>query len=91
MVQTPLTLLVYHCCQLKSSFDPKTRKKPRMVAKMTILPVETSAHAPQAICKHKQRFHMNSKCLSRYFKYSYNSGDLQLQLAQRRWAGQKLR
>lgn len=39
----------YHCCQLKSSFDPKTKKNPRMVAKITTLPVNTSAHAPQAI------------------------------------------
>lgn len=52
-VQTkpPLPLTFYHCCQLKSSLDPKTRKKPRMVAKITTLPVSTSAHAPQAICR----------------------------------------
>lgn len=50
-VQTkvPLQLPFYHCCQLKSSLDPKTRKKPRIVPKMTTLPVSTSAHAPQAI------------------------------------------
>ncbi len=50
-VQTKTPLLFYHCCQLKSSLDPKTRKKPRIVPKMTTFPVSTSAHAPQAICK----------------------------------------
>lgn len=45
----PPTPQFYHCCQLKSSFVPKTKKNPRMVAKMTTLPVNTSAHAPQAI------------------------------------------
>lgn len=41
--------VVYHCCQLKSSLDPKTTKKPRMVPKMTMFPVNTSAHAPHSI------------------------------------------
>lgn len=44
-----LQLVVYHCCQLKSSLDPKTTKKPRMVPKITMFPVNTSAQAPQAI------------------------------------------
>lgn len=39
----------HHCCQLKSSLLPKTRKKPRIVAKMTVFPVRTSAQAPHSI------------------------------------------
>lgn len=43
----------HHCCQLKSSLLPKTKKKPRIVAKMTVFPVRTSAQAPHSIygCK----------------------------------------
>lgn len=39
----------HHCCQLKSSLLPKTKKKPRIVAKMTVFPVRTSAQAPHSI------------------------------------------
>lgn len=39
----------HHCCQLKSSLLPKTKKNPRIVAKMTVFPVRTSAHAPHKI------------------------------------------
>lgn len=39
----------HHCCQLKSSLFPNTKKKPNIVEKMTVFPVRTSAHAPQRI------------------------------------------
>lgn len=39
----------HHCCQLKSSLLPKTKKKPSIVAKMTVFPVRTSAQAPHSI------------------------------------------
>lgn len=39
----------HHCCQLKSSLLPKTKKNPRIVAKMTVLPVRTRAQAPHSI------------------------------------------
>lgn len=44
---TVLLSSFHHCCQLKSSLLPKTKKNPRIVAKMTVFPVRTSAHAPQ--------------------------------------------
>lgn len=44
----------HHCCQLKSSLLPKTRKKPRIVAKMTVFPVRTSAQAPHSIYGRKR-------------------------------------
>lgn len=70
-VQTkvPLQLPFYHCCQLKSSLDPKTRKKPRIVPKMTTLPVSTSAHAPQAICKVTKEIQVNAECYRAYLGY----------------------
>lgn len=40
---------LHHCCQLKSSLLPKTKKKPSIVAKMTVFPVRTSAQAPHSI------------------------------------------
>ncbi len=46
-------VLLYHCCQLKSSLEPNTRKKPRIVVKITMFPVRTRAQAPQAICGHQ--------------------------------------
>lgn len=41
---------LYHCSQLKSSLPPNTRKKPRMVRKMTLFPAITRPQAPHLIC-----------------------------------------
>lgn len=49
LVELSPGIVLYHCCQLKSSWFPNTRKKPKMVEKMTVFPVRTSAHAPHAI------------------------------------------
>ena len=72
-VSTPLCC-VYHCCQLKSSLDPKTRKKPRMVPKMTTLPVSTSAHAPQAICEPSASIIQLNKCCTEQYLGQYLAG-----------------
>lgn len=52
----------HHCCQLKSSLLPKTKKNPRMVANMTVFPVRTSAQAPHLIYgKRKDKFYIHKK------------------------------
>lgn len=46
---TSVRVRSYHCSQLKSSPLPNTRKKPKIVRKMTALPASTRPQAPHLI------------------------------------------
>lgn len=69
----------HHCCQLKSSLLPKTKKNPRMVANMTVFPVRTSAQAPHLIYGERKDKVLNTQKHKRvpiqklpYYRHTHN-------------------
>ena len=68
---TSIGVRSYHCSQLKSSPLPNTRKKPKIVRKMTALPASTRPQAPHLIWNARKWNNQSSSLTFVQASYSY--------------------